>query len=221
MVPTAVRRPSRGPAHNHEAVETADDAPWQLTLGASGALCDLLGTEQVERRDVPPVDAGERLLAAELALCREAPHLDVWESGHGELPLDLVGGRKPCSVDGLDRGKERLQPVRLEVVGMERADRNAAVIRDYPPRLCEGQRTVDEVEHERHRDTVEPPVAERQPLGRALPHADACRERFACYGDHLCAAVETPCLCVSFTDEGGEQPPGPAADIQHAPATES
>ena len=92
--------------------------------------------------------------------------------------------------------------------------------RHDPPRLGERLRPVDEVEHERHRDPVEPPVAERQPLGRALPHADAGRERLAGDGDHLRAGVDAPGLRVGLLDEGREQSSRAAADVEHAPAAE-
>ena len=65
-----------------------------------------------------------------------------------------------------------MQPVGVEVVRMERADHEPAVVRNDAPRLGEGARTVDEVQHERHRDTVEPSVAKRQLLCRPLPDAD-------------------------------------------------
>ena len=114
----------------------------------------------------------------------------------------------------LDRGEERLQPVGLEVVGMERADRDAAVVRHDAARLGERLRAVDEVEHERHRHAVEPAVTERQPLGARPPDADAGRERLARDGDHLGALVDAPRLRMRLADEGGEQPSRAAADVE-------
>ena len=104
------------------------------------------------------------------------------------------------------------------MVGVERADHDPTVVRHDATRLDERLRAIDEVEHERHRHPVEPPVTERQLLGCSPPDADAGGQRLACDGDHLGALVDAPRLGMRLGDEGGEQPPRPAADIEDAPA---
>ena len=74
--------------------------------------------------------------------------------------------------------------------------------------------------HERHRDPVEPAVAERKPLGDSLADADAGRHRLAGDGDHLAARVDAPHLRAGLVGERGREPAGAAADVEHAPAAE-
>ena len=51
---------------------------------------------------------------------------------------------------------------------------------------------VDEVNDERHRDAIEPAVAERQPFGRRQPDTHACRNALPRHGDHLRRSHRSP-----------------------------
>ena len=80
-----------------------------------------------------------------------------------------TGPRRSALIDG----KYGLQPVRVEVVGMKRADRDAPVAGDDPPRLGERLRTVDEVDDERHRRPGRTSRRGTAAARRCLPDADA------------------------------------------------
>ncbi len=103
---------------------------------------------------------------------------------------------------------------------MEGADRNASVGSDDAPCLGERLRAIDEMQDERHRDAVEPTVAEREPFGHSPPNPDVARERLARDGHHLVARVDAPHLRSSLAAQRGGEPAGATSDVEHTSASQ-
>ena len=141
---------------------------------------------------------------------------DVLEPGRCQLGGERVLGRETRLVDLGERREEAARPVAIEVLVGEGRDNDSAAVNEHACGLGERDRPIDEMDHERVENAVEPRITERQLLGAALLQADTARHPCAGDREHLGALLYAPDLGRSSLGERRGDRTRAAADVQDA-----
>jgi hypothetical protein len=108
----------------------------------------------------------------------------------------------------------------VEMVGVERRESDAPAGPEHPGGLGESGRAIQVLDDLAHENAVEPPCAERQPLGAGLPETPARKQAPAGLGEHRLRGVDAPDAGAAQRDRLGRAP-GSAADVEHAPGIQA
>ena len=128
--------------------------------------------------------------------------------------MELGRRWKPVEIDRAEGREVRIQPVAVKVLQREGCDRDPPAASKDPLRFGERCRAIKEVDDERHRDAIEPAVAEREPLRLPSANTDLGWDCLSRDGHHFATVVDRPHPSTCFRRERGGEAPGATADVQ-------